>query len=388
MNANNLGGIIYKERLTQARLLRGMNRQELAKQLGVSRQAVSQYESGMCKPSPEILFRYQTLLGIPHNFFVNSPLPESDTALNYRRLKRSSEVEKGIAKTRIEFMAQIFHYLKNYVNFPEVSLPFYSHEETYYSEGDIEAIATNVREELRLGESPIPDMMLVAENCGCIVCRYNNTETKEGEVDGCSKIFPLEDDKRPFITLMERGCSSACRERFSMAHELGHLILHSWANEEYVKDKENYDRMEREANAFAGAFLLPMEAFARELRASYGFDTFVLLKARWKTSIAAMIYRAKEIGLIGEFQSRYMFKQLSMKGMKRSEPLDGDIQHEEPNTLKSAADLLFENEIVSPNEMLDKLALPSKEVNEILGFSEERPLFRMGEIIRIYPQLS
>ena len=72
MNANNLGGIIYKERLTQARLLRGMNRQELAKQLGVSRQAVSQYESGMCKPSPEILFRYQTLLGIPHNFFVNS----------------------------------------------------------------------------------------------------------------------------------------------------------------------------------------------------------------------------------------------------------------------------------------------------------------------------
>lgn len=386
MNADNLGGTVYKERLLQARLLRGVTRQELAKQLNVSRQAISQYENGACKPSPEILRQYQMLLRMPYNFFLKPPLPSASTALNYRRLKRSTEKEKGIAQTRIEFMAEVFHYMKNYIQFPAVSLPFKNDEEIY-TPGQIETIARNVREELHLGARPIEHMMLVVENSGCIVSRYDNSdiEVADRDVDGCSRIYPLEDEARPFITLMERGSSSACRERFSLAHELGHLVLHSWADEEYVKDKANYDRMEKEANSFASAFLLPMETFARELMANYGFGSLLALKLRWKTSIAAMLYRAREIGVIGEYQCKYMFQRLNREGMKRVEPLDKEIPHEETNILRTAADLLFENEIVSPYEMVEALALPRRDINKILGYGKDSPMFSEGEIINIFP---
>ena len=142
--------ILYPERLEQARLIRGKSRQEIADVFEVTRQAVSQYENGTCKPKPEILRQYQEYLDIPLNFFYTQPIEKTNTAINFRKLQKSTDVEQGRTTTRLEFMAEVYTYLKEYIEFPGVNIPYHNESE-HYTEAEIETIASQVRREWKLG---------------------------------------------------------------------------------------------------------------------------------------------------------------------------------------------------------------------------------------------
>lgn len=375
---------INPERLIQARLIRGFSRQEIADAFEITRQAVSQYENGICRPKPEVMRQYQTYLDMPLNFFYSQPLQKTNTAFHFRKLQKSTNTEQGCTAVRLGFMAEVYSYFSKYMEFPETNIPM-KNEYDCYNEAEIEAIATQVRNQWNLKGRPIKNITALMENYGCIISKFSCK--KNVDIDACSKIFDLNGEARPFIALISDTGVSSCRERFSLAHELGHMILHSWADVDYTKNKAEHNRIEAEANYFAGAFLLPFDEFSREALSCSSIDSFIALKDRWKVSIGAMIVRAKNLSIISENQAKYLFKQINLRGIRKKEPLDDVIPHDEPQNMYNALNLLTENGIRSGDEILEDLTLPVEEVSQICGVAEEQNLFfspKLKPIIRLF----
>jgi Zn-dependent peptidase ImmA (M78 family) len=150
--------------------------------------------------------------------------------------------------------------------------------------------------------------------------------------------------QRPHI-LTNKMITSCARMRMSLAHELGHLVLHKLANEDDYENKEKHDLMEKQAAYFAGCFLFPLKSFCNEFY-SIRLDALSALKKRWKISMGAIVMRAKNLDLIHEGNVSTFYKQLSAKGYSRKkEPLDDRIPVEPIKLFSDAILILSENRI-------------------------------------------
>lgn len=139
-------------------------------------------------------------------------------------------------------------------------------------------------------------------------------------------------DESPFI-LYGADKGSAVRSRFDIAHELGHLMLHRGLDPQTFAEPATHKRAEMQAHRFAGALLLPKLAFAREVFAAT-LDTFLRLKPRWRVSVATMIHRAGDLGLVGREQAKLLWIYLNRRGWRKHEPLDDDLPVEAPQLLR------------------------------------------------------
>ena len=162
-------------------------------------------------------------------------------------------------------------------------------------------------------------------------------EFGEHKIDAFSQWF----NNYPYIVLGSDK-SSAVRSRFDLAHELGHLILHAHIDLEALCKKDVLDRVEKEANYFAGAFLLPRDIFLSEVIYKT-IDHFIMLKKRWKVSIQAMVKRCQALDIFNESQVRYLIAQINQRGYRKREPLDEVILYETPYLFKQGIKLLLDN---------------------------------------------
>lgn len=165
---------------------------------------------------------------------------------------------------------------------------------------EVERLAERVREAWGLGLGPISDVVALLERHGVLPV----------EVEGHSErldAFSTWADHRPLVFLA-MGKGSASRRRFDAAHELGHLLMH-------VDVSPGDIALERQADAFASAFLLPRAAFAAECP-----PRLQELKRRWKVSLAAMVRRAYDLGIYSEATYRRGYMQLNQRGWRESEP--------------------------------------------------------------------
>lgn len=372
-NENAGGSILQPERLKQARLARGYTRTDLAGLLQVSRQAVHQYENGVCAPSIATLSAYQMCLGFPRNFFFKPLLTGQNNVVHFRKLESAKEKKQGKLNSRIYWMRDVVDYMSGYLDLPEPFFPKYNQRETYEDE-ELEEIADGVRKSWGLGLGPISNVCLLLENNGFIISKLGFGEK---DMDACSTLSNDQGIARPFICLTTKGETAACRSRFDLAHELGHMVLHSWADDEYVAVKDHHKRMEKEANYFAGAFLLPLDSFLKEVHYVSSLKFYTTLKERWKVSIAAMIYRCKNLHILSDYQYQNLQTEISRLRMRQREPLDDVILHEEPTTLKQAVKLLIDEVGLRADTIADDLALPIEEVEEILAMSRDESPFRV-----------
>jgi Zn-dependent peptidase ImmA (M78 family) len=115
--------------------------------------------------------------------------------------------------------------------------------------------------------------------------------------------------------------------------------LHRWIGADDLEDPKTLKAIEREANRFAGALLLPRQSFPNEIYTTR-LDAFVELKRRWKIAIQAMVYRCKDLGIFDEDQITNLYKQISFRKWRIKEPLDNEIPLEQPNLLRRAAELM------------------------------------------------
>jgi len=363
-NNETLSSRIVPSRIRDARLAQQLNQSELAALIGVSRQAMSAYELGDKNPNPDVLIKISKELSQPISYFTaeERPVFGDFSTRFFRSFGVSTKSRNAMCTVMGKWFVQTARYFFDYVNFPEVSISPTSPSGMRYTDDEIEDIAEECRHSWGLGYGPISNVLGLLESKGIVVCRY---EFEGDKVEA----FSFWNGSRPFIFLASDK-KSAARARFDAAHELGHLILHRWVGAEEIEDPKILKIIEKEANRFAGAFLLPRKTFPSEVF-SPRLDAFVNLKRRWKIAIQAMIYRCKDLEIFDDDQVTNLYKQISYRKWRTEEPLDDILSLENPILLKRAAELLIKSNKKSPDQILAELQINYKFLIKACGLSSD-----------------
>lgn len=354
---------LIPERLTEARIAARLTQTELAKRVGVTRQMISNYELEKNNPTTDVMLAISRELEQPTAFFTQSSRITfgAHSANFFRKVGPDTQRRNKACEVYAQWLSATAFAFDKFANYPTVDLPAFEPASDNYTEAEIENAADRVRQHFDLGLGPISNVLRLLESKGVIVCRYaiagENIEA-----------FSFWSGERPFVFLASEKDSGA-RARFDAAHELGHLCLHRWVGQEEIEDKTRLKEIEAEANRFAGAFLLPRKSFPNEVYSPRA-DSFIDLKARWKVSIQAMVYRCKNLGLFDERQILNINKQISFKKWRTIEPLDRGpraLRFEEPLLLKRVAELVFDSGRYQVDELRSDLAISDSVLESFTG---------------------
>lgn len=369
--ADSNGRYLIPKNLTEARLAARITQTELAERIGVSRQAVSSYEQGDKNPEPPVMARIAAVLGQPIPFFTKESRGNfgRHSANFFRKIGADTKRRNQACEVYAKWLSATAHAFDFIANYPPVEIPSFEPRNGGYGEDEIEEYAEETRRHFGLGLGPISNVVRLLETKGVIVSRYR-IENESIEA------FSYWSGSRPFVFLSSVK-ESAARARFDAAHELAHLCLHRWVGSEEIENKDRLKEIEREADRFAGAFLLPQKSFPNEVYSPRA-ESFVDLKARWKVSIQAMVYRAKDLGLFDDRQTTNIYKQISYKKWRTVEPLDkgpNGLPFEEPLLLKRVAELVFESGRYTIDSFKSDVALSDSVLERLTGypFSQHQP---------------
>lgn len=349
-------------RLIEARLALQKSRAELAREVGVTGQAIGYYEAGERRPDMALLLKIADALEQPAGFFLRgaSVAPKLVGARFFRSVGPKSNKVNQALSVRTTWLFELVSFLSRYVRLPPVNLlrEVAPPGGSGYSLGEIEHIATLARRHWSLGDGPIANVVALLETHGVIVTRF---EIGEGKIDAFSAWI----DGRPYIFLgSDKG--SCVRSRFDAAHELGHLILHADISQEDLERKSVRDRIEQEANWFAGAFMMPRTSLLSEFY-STRLAHFTGLKRRWRMSMQAIAHRCKDVGAMDEHQFILFRKQMAARKWLTDEPIDNELPPEQPTWLARAWKSLIRNGRIVPTSAEDEIGFSVALVARLIG---------------------
>ena len=335
-------------RITFARELRGLTKKQLAENIKKTSSSISQIERGLMRPDLETFVSISFALQVPMSFFIEKQFvrkPIDLASCHFRSLRSTPQSLRRQSARKGDLCMDLIEILESKgVVFPEEKVTGFSASAD--SNDQIEQAASDLRRHWKLGYGPIPDIIRLVESRGITVLPLP---------DACSKVdaYSTWRGRRPcmFLSFMK----TASRVRFDVGHELGHLVLHEDTSTGETKT-------EREADRFAGAFLAPRESFYEECPRRWSFEAFRQLKFRWKMSIAALLYRAKDLGCISISTHRRAMIQLSQRNMRKNEGSEWDM--EKPVLMAQALELLHERTTL--DKLADELAVYPHELRNML----------------------
>lgn len=345
---------IVPQRLADARIALQLSRTDVARELGVSGTTIGYYENGNRRPDMSVVLNLSRILNQPVAFFFrNATANVSNKKVRFFRSvgPKSNKINMAL-DVRTNWLWEFVQFLLDAgVRLPTQNVPFFEdvNQTDGYSLKQIEYIAARARRHWGMSDGPINNMVALLEANGVIVCRFSLGSEK---IDA----FSCWVDGRPYV-LLGSDKRSAVRSRFDAAHELGHLILHRDITPDDMEDKSMRDRIEKEANWFAGSFLLPRNSLFREFYSTRS-GHLKGLKQRWLVSMQAIAHRARDIGAIDENQYIAFRIQMTKRKELSNEPLDDVIAIENPGLLFNAWEKLTE-----------RGKIPNAEGNESMGMS-------------------
>lgn len=305
-----------------ARRWRRMRRNELARQVGVTAAAVSQYELGQVRPSAAVRARLALALSVPVDFLaVGFGAPVTAPHAHFRSLRATSQAERDQAEAFGEVAWRVVEVIERHLSLPELRLPHLDLPEPATAD-DVRAAATAARAAFDLAGGPVPHMVRLLEAYGVVVLTLPPVSER---VDAFSHWY----GRRPYVFTSPVKDDRA-RSRMDCAHELGHLLLHHDA-------EPGSQLLERQATAFASEFLAPTAVLVDELPPTLDFDRLGEVKRRWGMSLKALVYRGHAAGVYKEHTYRRGMAQLARWGY----PEPGDLgPREQPAALARAVELL------------------------------------------------
>lgn len=354
-------------RLKAARKYRGKTITDLSNDIGISKQAISQFENGLNAPQFETLIKIIDVLKFPREYFYEQDSITIESGNTYfRALTKMSKKEESSQKEKAKIIGKLFNFLNEYIEFPKLNLPNFAEDLS------VEEIALKLRAYWGLGEEPIKDIIYILEKNGIIVTSIN---TDSDNIDAFTQQQVINGEKR-YVVVLGNDKWSATRRQFSAAHELGHIVLHDGLVEIEELTREEFRNMENEAHTFAAAFLLPRNSFIKDVSAyPTNLSYYKELKKKWRTSISAMLVRANQLDIITYSSYQTIMKKMSKMGWRKEEPLDDALPMNKPTVLKRSVNILIDNDILSGIEIVrelskNNLTLPSEEVELLLGLDE------------------
>lgn len=363
------------ERLLEAREARDMTQITLAELIGKSSSAsISRWERGDQTPEPEAMQAVAHALNLPHAYFLR-PMPQHGNGpLFYRSMAAATKAARNKARARLRWAQEISLVLQGYVDLPVCNVPDFVSGRDFRTleDNEIERFAIECRSHWKLGDGPISDVHLLMENHGIVII---HDEVGSGHMDGLSSWSDADGRAYIYVAIDK---PSAVRARFNVAHELGHLVLHRQINQTKLAKAEDFKEIERQANLFAGAFLLPAKSFTAELPTA-SLNGFLSLKERWKVSIGAMIHRCAALGLIEDDYAIRVWKHYSSRGWRTQEPLDERLATERPRLLGRSITVLAEEGGWTVQQILSELPFAPSDIERLVSL----PRYLSGHLAKV-----
>ncbi|MFF7706253.1 ImmA/IrrE family metallo-endopeptidase [Pseudomonas sp. NPDC007930] len=296
------------ERLKRARAAMGLSMQALAEQVGVSANMIKKYEHGISMPGSPVLIRLSKALDVRAEYFFR-PVKVELKGVEYR--KRSTTSQGVLKRIEADVLDQAERWQELANLWPDFPIQPFSPPVTLTkpiaSLDDIDGIADQVRSAWGLGLNPIPDLIDELETHGVLVLIT--------EVDVQAKFDGLQASVANTPVIVVSGAWPGDRQRFTLAHELGHLVLSGHLAPGLDEEKA--------CNRFASAFLLPTSTLRKQLgsqRHTLEARELYLLKLEYGLSMQACLYRAADAGIISQGVRERMFMQFSGRGWRKKEP--------------------------------------------------------------------
>lgn len=338
------------EVLETVRRARGLTQADLASIANVTQAALSRYENDLREPESDVLERIADALGVTVSFLRHAGRAHGGMALD-AHMRRRASAPPGTWR-QLEARLNVYRWHTTHL-FEEVSLRAEQYVPAIDPLGVPPADAARlVRAQWRLPAGPVRSLAQWLEAAGCLLI---------GEDFGTPRVDGMSQWSGDHPVILYNVAMPRDRIRLTLAHELGHLVLHSGA--------VGFDDVEDEANSFAAEFLMPAEVIRPSLR-NLNVGRLLDLKREYGVSMQALIERAYRMELLSPQKRTRMYKMLSARGWRVSEPGSDDIPPEIPQLTKAIG------------ESLNARGLDPREVAKIAGFADPKlnNLFRSDRL--------
>ena len=292
------------QRLKVARAAAGLSLRALEAQIGarVTAQAISKYERNESMPSSGVLIALADALGVSVDYLVSDSEMVLD-AVEFRKKKLTGKREEA------QVEASVVHLLERYLTVEALlALPSVAWDKPravpYPIVRDVseaEYAAHRLRTDWKLGSNPIPNMVELLEERGIKVLSFDLSS-----IDGLTARVRHGNQKLvPVIVVNTKSWGE--RQRFTLAHELGHIAMSVASPLD----------AEKAAHRFAGAFLIPSEALWTEVgkrRHSIGWRELFHLKRLFGVSVQVLAFRCRDLGIFNDALFQRLFRDFSRLG--------------------------------------------------------------------------
>lgn len=311
---------------------------EAAERLQVPQVTLSRYETGAAMPKEGFAARASEIYDLPETFFFQPDAPiGAPVSVHPMWRKRHDVSVRELDGIVAEINLRIMHIRRlldavDYqprTNIPRLDLDDYN--------GDPERIASLLRAHWLIPRGPMANLTSAVELAGAIVV---HSYLGESAVSGVTVSAP---GMPPIIVLNKEQPSD--RMRFTLAHELGHLVMHRFPSSD----------MEREANNFASAFLMPSDDIKIALSGRIDLRRLAALKPEWRVSMQGLLYRAQTLQLIGKAEAGWLWRQFNTSRIKLREPPELDFPTEVPGVMNRMISLHLTNMGFAMHELLKVL---------------------------------
>jgi Zn-dependent peptidase ImmA (M78 family)/DNA-binding Xre family transcriptional regulator len=330
--------------LKLARESRGYTQTDLARITKIEQGNLSKMEKGISKITDDTLSKIAEKLEYPVSFFYKTEPKLPTCSFYYRKRQAFPKKELSLLEAKMDIIRLTIDELLSSVEIPNYNLPAIQPD----SSKTPEDIARHVRYFLNIQNGPIEKPIEVLESSGVLIYFL---DFDSDQFDG---ITLFTNSGCPIMFINAKMPND--RKRFTIGHELGHLIMH-------IPFKEMNDpyQAEREADSFSAEFNMPALDCRNDL-SRIRFKDLDDIKSYWKMSKAAILFRAKELKLINEQTYKYMIIELTRRGERKSET--GIVPLDLPKMLRSMVSLYKTDLNYSDTDLTTMLGLSIKDFNE------------------------
>ena len=335
------------ERIQQARKASGLSLRALAETAGVTAMAISKYENDQSTPSSDVLLALGKALGVRVEYFFRQAEVKLEQ-VDYRHHPDMPSTVKGKIEAFVRDQVERWIELEAFVPTPW-SVPFelpgnLPRHINHYDK--IEDVAVSVREAWNLGLNPVPDLTDTLESRGIIVFAATLDANEQ-----CDGLAAKANDNPVIVVNKDRPGD---RQRFTLAHELGHLVLKG----RLAKGLH----VETACNRFAGAFLVPKEMVLKALgqrRTWLEPQELALLKAEYGLSMGGWTYRARDLGILPQIHMRSLWNLFREQGWEKKEP-DPQYPPEKTRLFKQLVYRALAEDLIGESKAAELLGLTLK----------------------------
>jgi Zn-dependent peptidase ImmA (M78 family)/transcriptional regulator with XRE-family HTH domain len=309
----------------------------LAAEMGgiVTKQALSKCEHDKAQPSPVVLAKLASVLGVKAAYLFHEPTVSVEF-IAYRRsptLRRKEEERvKGIVERALEDRVRLQE-LSGYCDGSMIPI----REWRVNDLEDAEHIAEQLRDRWKLGSDPISNTCATLEDHALVVLTVEANE----RFDGISAIARDDEQHVKAAVIVTRRDIDGERQRLNLAHELGHIVLDI---------SEDVDE-ELAAFRFGAAFLAPRERLFDEVgtkRALIQTEELLLLKKQFGISMQALVHRLHDLGIITDSYYKQWWRLFNSYGWRKKEP--EELPYEEPHWLRRTALRLLAEGLINQDD--------------------------------------